>query len=415
MAKTGLIVGLILLGIVLAGCLAVILIINPFQPEPHVYNLTASGEKLVDSQNSFGFEVMKNLNTGKDKNVFISPSSIALAFSMAYNGAEGQTKQEIADVLEINDLTIEEVNLASESLINYLENPDPDIKLYIANSIWANENIEFKQDFLDTNKQYYDAEVTSLPFDAAALRKINNWVDDNTNGKIDKVINQINPLDIMFLINAVYFKGEWTEKFDKKMTEDRDFYLIENNPVKVPLMKNSDEYYYLENDEFQAINMPYGDSEKISMFVFLPKGDSSEFVNGLNNENWEQWMSEFRMKEGTILMPKFKTEYEKTLNDVLIEMGMPTAFSESEADFSGIAEIPGQNVYISYVKHKTYVDVYEEGTEAAAVTAIGIAMSVAPSPEEPFYMEVNKPFFFVIRDNTSGANLFMGYITDPRS
>ena len=416
MAKTGLIVGLVFLGILLVGCLTALIIINPFEKEPYEYNLTASDEKLIFSQNDFGFEVLEKLNNGEDANIFISPSSIALALSMTYNGADGQTKQEMADVLRLNDLSIEEVNLASNNLIKYLENPDPDIKLYVANSIWANEQVEFKQDFLETNKEYYDAEVTSLPFDSKAIRKINGWVDDNTNGKIDKILDGVGPNDIMYLINAIYFKGDWTEKFKKKNTEDREFTLDDGTKIMTPLMKNSDRYSYLENDEFQAINMPYGDSKKISMFVFLPKDDSSEFVNNLNSEDWDKWMKDFKNKEGTILMPKFKTEYEKELNEILIEMGMSSSFDENNADFSNLAEIPGQNVYIGFVKHKTYVDVYEEGTEAAAVTVVGMrATSAGIDPEPPFYMEVNKPFFFVIRDNESGANLFMGYITDPRS
>jgi serpin B len=211
----------------------------------------------------------------------------------------------------------------------------------------------------------------------------------------------------MYIINAVYFKGSWTKEFDKKLTETRPFTLSDSSTKSKPLMKKDGNFPYLETDSFQAINLSYGKNERISMYVFLPKNIDT-FVNDLTPEKWNSWMTGFHTKKGTILLPKFKMEYEKQLKDILTTLGMSIAFSD-KADLSGI----GKELKISEVKHKSFVDVNEEGTEAAAVTIVGIVGASMSAPQETFYMEVNKPFFFAIRDNQSGEILFLGIVQNP--
>ncbi len=213
---------------------------------------------------------------------------------------------------------------------------------------------------------------------------------------------------MMYLINAVYFKGDWTREFDKNLTEDKDFTVGDDSSKKHPLMRQKDDMPYLENDDFQSVSLSYGENERLGMYVFLPK-NLNNFVQSLDVNSWNEWMDQYKETKGTILLPRFKVEYEKGLVPALNQLGMGIAFSNF-ADFTGIDD----NLAISEVKHKTYVDVNEEGTEAAAVTSVEMMRTTAELPaEETFYMEVNRPFFFAIRDNQTQAILFMGTIQNP--
>lgn len=381
-------------------------------------NRPASGKidpRLVTANANFGFRLYTEVATrGAGKNVFISPSSVGLCLAMAYNGAEGETKQAMARALEAQGMSVAELNRAYSELKAALENPDPKVQLQIANSLWARKGIKLNPEFVRSTKQFYDAQVTELDFDSpTAAPAINQWVSDKTKGKIDKIIDSIDRDTILFLINAIYFKGKWASEFAKEATREEAFTLEGGSQKRVPMMSQSGSYRYYEAKNFQAVSLPYGGG-RVSMYVFLPqKGMAlSEFQKNLTAANWDSWMNEFRESEGDVLLPRFKIEYEVTLNDALKALGMEVAFDAVRANFSSMTE-DGQKVYISKVKHKTFVEVNEEGTEAAAVTSTEMRATSAMRPRDRFRMVVDRPFFCAIRDNTTGTILFMGTIVEP--
>jgi serpin B len=260
-------------------------------------------------------------------------------------------------------------------------------------------------------QQYFGAKVAGLDFsDPKAKDIINAWVDENTNGKIKKIVERISPLNVMFLINAIYFKGTWTYQFDESGTYDDQFYLPDNSTTQCKMMAQKEEYPYFDTDQFQAIDLPYGDG-LYSMIIILPKQNTGidDVIHSMDQATWNNWDKKFEKQEGNIFLPRFKLEYEIKLNDVLKLLGMEIAFSGS-ADFTRMFK-PG-GLFIDEVNHKTFVEVNEEGTEAAAVTSVGISME-SGSGSEGFFMHVNRPFVFVIRENHSGTILFIGKIVDP--
>ncbi|MBD2449610.1 serpin family protein [Nostoc sp. FACHB-152] len=385
------------------------------QPELPLQKKTVKLDtKLVNANNKFGFKLFSEIlkEDSSKKNIFISPSSLAIALAMTYNGASGSTQKAMAQTLELQGLSLADINSNNAALKNLLENPDANVQLNIANSLWVKQGFRLRPDFLQRNQQFYKAKVANLDFqDSSALSTINNWVNDNTNGKINKIVDTIDPNQVLFLINAIYFKGQWTDKFDKNQTAEYPFYSASGQQKKHPMMSQTGEYQYYENEQFQAVSLPYGKNGKVSFYIFLPKQNSNlkTFYQNLNAENWEKWLAKFQNRDGFIRLPRFKTDYEVTLNDALKALGMQVAFS-NQANFSGI----GENLAISNVKHKTFVEVNEEGTEAAAATSVGITLTSAViNPLPPFRMVVNRPFFCAIRDNQTGSILFMGSILQP--
>jgi len=390
-------------------------------PTPSVEEQTNAvpmvNSELSTAHNKFGLAVLKEIYSKEGNlNIFISPSSISLALSMVYNGANGETQKAMEQTLELKGMTVEQVDNASLQLMNLLKNPDPKVEISIANSIWARKGVVFNPDFLAVNQKYYQARVESLDFNQdSAVETINQWVFDSTRGKIPSIVGKPIPQDlVMFLINAIYFKGTWTYEFSKDLTLERDFFPAENSPLKVPMMEQQrKDFLYLENNLFQAVSLPYGENKRLRMLILLPKEDLAGFLEKLNLENWDKWRRGLEEKEGTLILPKFKIEYEKELKETLSALGMEIVFDSFRADFSKLAE----NTYISFVKHKTYVDVNEEGTEAAAVTSVGVFEGALPNQQEikTFYMEVNRPFFFAIEDRETQEVLFMGIVNNPKS
>jgi serine protease inhibitor len=369
--------------------------------------------RLIAANTQFGFRLFAEIvEQDAGKNVFVSPASVAMALAMTYNGAAGETQQAMAEVLELEELSLQEINQANAALRKSLENPDPEVELTIANSLWARAGVGFKPDFLERNRQFFGAEIAELDFDdPSASKTINKWVEDSTKGKIDKIVaDKIDPDTVLFLINAIYFKGQWAVKFDASKTEDRVFYLLDGGQKQVPMMSQSGEYAYYRGQGFQAVGLPYGEG-RVSMIVFLPGPESSldQFLESLDAENWANWLSQFDRMEGDIVLPRFKLEYDISLNDALKALGMEIAFDSSGANFEGMRPIP-PNLYIKDVKHKTFVEVNEEGTEAAAVTKVEIGIESAP---QRFSFVVDRPFFFAIHDHQTDMVLFMGTIVEP--
>lgn len=373
----------------------------------------AVNPELVNANTRFGFKLYSQiLKQDNGKNVFVSPSSVAIALAMAYNGAQGTTQQAMAKAMELQGLSLSELNQANATLRSLLENPDQQVQLSIANSLWARQNVPFKPDFLERNRQFYNAKVTELDFrDPTAPDTINAWVEQNTQGKIDQIIDELQPDDVLVLINAIYFKGDWTKQFDKAATADKPFNLLNGGQKQHPIMSQTGEYRYYETDQFQAVSLPYG-KRRVSMYVFLPKKNSSlaDFQKQLTADNWQQWMDQFRRRPGSIELPRFKLEYDIELNQALSALGMDVAFSR-QANFTALSSVPTQ---IDQVKHKTFVEVNEEGTEAAAATSIGIRATSIELPVEPFQLKVDRPFFCAIRDDQTGTILFMGSIVEPK-
>jgi serpin B len=367
---------------------------------------------VMAAQTEFSFKLFSQLQEDQAaENLFISPLSISMALEMAANGAKGDTQTAMIQALQIEGIPLSQINLANQAVLEgFNASADAQIKLAIANSLWANQAIQLQPDFLKTTEAYYDAEVTNLDFSRPnAPDQINDWVRENTNGKIEQIIDQINPDNLLFLINAVYFKGEWSQQFDPKLTQDQPFTLSDGSQKQHPLMSQSGEYRYLETADLQAISLPYGKGD-LSMIVLLPKEgtDLSDLYPQLTAANWQGWMQQMQSQTGSIQMPRFQMEYEADLIPTLSALGMGIAFDQ-QADFSGMVSEPA---LIDQVKHKTFVEVNEVGTEAAAVTSIGVSRMSA-GKDTPFHMVVNRPFFCAIRDEETGMLLFMGSIVDP--
>jgi serine protease inhibitor len=371
--------------------------------------------RIVAANNQFGFDLFNQLKLQeKDKNIFFSPLSVAFALAMTYNGAAGVTKEEMERVLKLSGMTRTEINEMSAALMKSLRSSDPKIELAIANSLWARKGVQFKEDFLARNRQFFGAEIATLDFaDPQAKTTINNWVSKNTQGKIPSIIDQIDSQMVMYLINAIYFKGLWANKFDKARTKNEPFYLSSGSQKQMPMMSQSGDYRYYRGDKFQAVSLPYGKGGT-SLYLFLPDKGSSldDLLKSFSHDKCEQWMKGFRSTPGDVKIPRFKMEYESKLNDMLKALGMETAFSENRADFSGMRD--RRDVYISEVKHKAVVEVNEEGTEAAAATSVGIRTTSMRPPQERFTFIADHPFLMIIRDESTGALLFMGTVADPK-
>ncbi len=371
-------------------------------------------EKIVSSNNGLGLTWLSEAEPNKDGNIFISPTSLFMALSMVYNGADGVTKDEIAKVLQVEGIEAKKLNQANASLMNLFHRSSKQVQLNVANSIWLNEKYHFQTEFAQNNKDYYNAEIQEIDInDSGSPKMINNWVKDKTNGKIGEIVES--PLDpdlVTVLINAIYFKGDWKYEFDKSQTEDRPFYSADGTTKSIPLMTLHEKLAYMENENLQAVSLPYGEENEMSMNVFLPKENISleEFKNKLTYENWQKWTSEFQEREGTVLLPKFKLEYEASLKETLQKLGMTTAFTKG-ANFSKMIQ-EDDPLWISQVKQKTFIDVNEEGTEAAAATSVEM-VTESFNMDGPFQMEVNRPFIITIIENKSDNILFIGAINNP--
>ncbi|MGB0838880.1 MAG: serpin family protein [Chitinophagales bacterium] len=367
---------------------------------------------LVAADNDFGIDLFKRANAEKlDSNVFLSPFSVATALAMTYNGAESTTRQAMEETLRLSELSMEEVNATYENLLQLLENLDEEVLVSIANSIWVRNTFSPNPEFLNTNEVHFNSEVTNLDFtDPNAVDIINDWVMAKTNGKIEEIINKIPDVAVMYLINAIYFKGAWQTQFDPEDTwTDFPFQQENGETVNCDMMNLAEvDMPYFVGENFQAIDLAYGDSIW-SMSIFVPQEGTSvnDLVEQLTTETWNTWTSNFQTTTLNLSMPKFTVEYKITLNDALKNMGMEIAFDEINADFSRLG--PGQ-LFINRVLHKTFIEVTEEGTEAAAVTAVEIGNESAPLYPA---VQLNRPFLYVIKERQHNTILFIGKMMNP--
>lgn len=368
---------------------------------------------MVKAQNDFGLRLHHALSNNPEYtggNLIISPYSITQALALAYNGTAGGTASEMADVLGWKGMIDADINDGNRQLRSLLEHGGG-VVLNVANSVWHQPGLEMKKTYLQAIKDNYRAEVKEADLlHADAMETINQWVNDKTNGMIPSIYDKP-PGGVAVLINAIYFNGGWMDEFDPAKTVDDEFTLSEGTTQKVPMMKREGRYGYKEGASWQAIRIPYGDG-RMHMLVILPKETSS--MDELQQQLWKDasvWKDDFSYETIQLGLPKFKVEQTFELPNALQSLGMIQAFDRDAADFSAMAD-DGEEFWIDKIKHKTVVDVSEKGTEAAAITAVGVETG-AVQLAEPIVMNINRPFFFAIEDRDTGTWLFMGSVLKP--
>lgn len=374
--------------------------------------LTARETMVRDAANAFAFALWGKINAAqRDANVFVSPLSASFALGMTLNGAATQTADQMRTALQFGGATLPDINSGYKSLVALLTSLDPGVQMKIANSIWYRQEFPFNQSFFDTTRTYFDARVSGLNFSdiPASLATINGWVSTATNGRIPTVLTEIRPEQVMFLINAIYFKGSWRNKFDSAKTQSSTFFAAGNMPQPVRLMHRVDSLSYAETATYQAADLPYGNGA-FTMTVLLPKAgiDVESLAASLTPVAWQSLTASFRTQKVDFWLPKLTLTWERTLNDDLKALGMIAPFDPNAADFSLMVPPPTRRaLFIDFVKQNTFVAVDEEGTEAAAVTTVGVtAVSLPVYP----VMRVDHPYLFVLRERLTGTVLFMGKI-----
>lgn len=363
-------------------------------------------EKRVNQDNEFAFDLLKQtIQSSGETNVFVSPLSVSIALGMAWNGANGQTKTEIETTLKMSGMSIVDINDYYKIMQSSLPTIDPTTKLSIANSLWYRTGFPVKSDFLKVNTDYFGSYIKELDFTQSwAVDTINNWCAKKTNNLIKNPLDNISQDAMMYLVNAIYFKGIWRKKFETKNTTIANFTNEPGNEVKVNMMYQKDTFAYAQDNYARYLDMPYG-NKAFSMTVILPNEGKTtgDILNYLTTDVWSSKLQSLSTKQVEVYLPRFKTQNKFILNDPLKNLGMNQAFTNN-ADFSNIANT---SLLISSVIHDTYVEVTEEGTEAAAVTIIEFATTAAEPQPTPVF-NVNKPFIFVIREKSTGVILFIG-------
>ena len=373
---------------------------------------TAAEQQKAAADNAFTFDLFKKAAAGNTdgSNLFLSPLSVSLALSMTSNGANGQTLDAMKKTLDFEGFTQDEINSYNNKLITELPKLDANTTLKFANSIWYKQGFDVLPAFLQTNTNSYNAKIQALDFsNPSAPTTINNWVSDQTNGKIPKIVDQISGNDIMFLINAIYFKSTWATKFDASNTSKMPFTLPDNSQVSTDFMR-SGEYKCngYTDDNLTLLEMPYT-YNKYSMVILMPASGKSlnDAISTLDADTWKGLMAKMTSSTVDLSVPKFKFSYSIDLVNTLSDLGMGIAFTR-EADFTKINAAGG--LQITDVKHKAYVAVDESGTEAAAATSVTVTTSAVLSHQ----VIVNRPFIFVIREMNTGLILFAGTMNNPQ-
>jgi serine protease inhibitor len=393
---------LLLLGATLAACG------DPAGPgDDGPWQAVQLDNRFVHGYTGFGFDLFRALaEASPEANVFFSPTSAAFALAMTYNGAVGETQQAMARALGVNGMTRDEVNQNNLRWLQSLVNPGGRVELSLANSLWIRQGYPVVPEFIERNRAFYQAEVRELDFTSpAAVRTINDWVSQGTRGKIDRIVDGIPGNVVMYLINALYFKGDWTHQFDRRRTQDASFTRPDGSRKSVPMMSQQRSFGVLTHDRFQAVRLPYGNG-RFSMVLALPRegSDLRQLYAGLDAASWAQWMESFQERSVVVSLPRFKIEWEKPLNQELVGMGMGIAFGQGPHDFTAMSPA---NPWIGEVKQKTYLEVNEEGTTAAAVTSVAMVDSAPPE------IRFDRAFFLAIYDHATRTVLFMGQVTDP--
>lgn len=378
---------------------------------------SAPGEgQLVSSNTGFGFHLLKQLARGQDRaNIFISPYSISSVLQMVGNGARGQTRQELQQVLGTGGLSLDAVNSASAALNHSITSVDTNLLLSIANAIWYRNGVQLNPAFAAANEKFYHAQLAGMDFaDLSSVQRMNQWAAQNTHGRIQTIIQPPLPGDTaMVLANAIYFKGTWLNPFDPKLTKPLAFHLADGADPQVPMMEQTRTFAYQAGLGYQAIQLPYA-GKRLEMEILLPGTNSTveTLLDGLDAKSWQDTvLAEFKQSRGTLVLPRLKIRYGADLRGPLAALGLKRALRPG-ADFSGMSASP---LYLSEVKHQSFVEVNEQGTEAAAVTTGVMALAAMRNQPPPFYMVVDRPFLFMISDRSTKSVLFLGLVRAPQS
>jgi serpin B len=363
---------------------------------------------LVAADNVFALNLFNVLNQGSTGNVAISPTSIAVALQITYNGAQGSTQQAMAQTLQLQALSLADVNNANAALQAALIDPDPQVQVTLANSLWMHlSDNPVLPAFTQANQTYYGAQVGDL---AGAPGNVNAWVSSQTNGLITDILAPQNFATVdAIIVNAIYFKGAWSSPFDSHQTTSAPFTLADGSQGSCQMMHQLGNYPYFQGPNFQALQIPYGQTGRLSMLIVLPSAgtDLGQFVAGITADGLNAWISELQPAVGNVALPRFTSSYGVSLVAALSSLGMGVAFNSEQANFNGIAPL----TYLSDVEHKTVVEVDESGTVAAGATTVIVGTTVVLTPE--FSMTMDRPFFYAIRDNQTGALLFIGTLVNP--
>jgi serine protease inhibitor len=379
--------------------------------EPVQISLNADQISLITSENSFAFDVFKRVldKSAESQNVIISPLSISTALSMTLNGANGATRNAMLYALKMNGLTPEVINNSYKNLSSALLNVDKRVLISLANSVWTEKKLVVKKPFSDILTEYYKAE--SKPFDITdpnVPAKVNSWIDDKTNGLIKNMIDQLDPNTVMLLINAIYFKGKWQLQFEKEKTIDGPFYKPGGVTAQVKMMKQTSEFKSYKGEGFTLAEFPYGQGNFVMDVILPDENNGLKNILPLINENsFKGWLNQLNARKTDLTFPRFKYKYKQELKYILSDMGMGIAFTDI-ADFKNISDI---GLLISFILHQAFIETNEEGTEAAAVTIVGIVATSAPT--EPFKINIDHSFLYIIRETTTNSILFMGRVVDP--
>ncbi len=375
--------------------------------------LSAAEGQLIAANNRFGLSLFREVERAtRDTlpNLFMSPLSVSMALGLLYAGAAGDTAAAMGRTLEVDGLTPEEVSRSYRGLAQMLRGLDRGVRFSLGNSIWCRQGIAFTTTFLEASRTYFDARVEALDFsDPTAAGRINDWVSGATEGRIAQIVSAPLPaLAWMYLLNAIYFKGDWSEPFHPALTASGPFRRADGSTTTVRMMSHSSpiDARLSDGGDPLVVDLPYG-GRAFSMTIALPREARgiSSLVAGLTAERWKAWIGGLRPDLCEVLLPKFKLENDLILNEALHALGMGIAFESDKADFRHMR--PERDVWVTHVKHKSYVDVNEEGTEAAAATLEAVFMGL------PRVVVVDRPFVFAIRENLSGTILFLGRVLDP--
>lgn len=384
---------------------------SPTDETEEVRELTVQEKDVAKANTAFGLSLLKAINaTETNGNLLLSPLSVSMALGMTLNGANGTTYEAMRRTLAFDASSQHEINAAYSGLIKQLRARDAKVEFGLANSIWYNTGFAVFPTFIDSVRHYFDAEVRQIDFgNSNSPAVISQWAEQKTNGRIKDLIREIRQDEIMFLVNAVYFKAPWTVVFHEGATRSAPFRRPDGSTVTARMMNNDAAYFSAKKDGVQAVELLYGDSAFSMVLLTAEQGLSlAPAIAVLEPAKWEALMSSMQRGRIMLNMPKFKFTYEKALKDALSALGMGIAFDEARADLTRIANVRPRNLYISRVQHKTFIDVHEKGTEAAGATAIGVGVTSLP-PEMTF----DKPFLFVIRERSTGTLLFVGRVNDP--
>ncbi|HSJ08470.1 MAG TPA: serpin family protein [Longimicrobiales bacterium] len=393
---------------VLAACSSSTDVQPPVEP---VRDFTTQEMRVAGNAAAFGFDLLREVHaSAAEPNVLLSPLSASMALGMTMNGAAGATLDAMRATLGFGGMDDSAVNAAYRGLISQLRARDPKVEFRLANSLWHERTFAVEAPFIESAQRHFDAKVTALDFsDPASVSRINNWAADATGNRIRDLLDRIDPLERLFLVNAVYFKAPWSRAFEPASTRPRTFRTLAGADVQVPTMMRDAPTRYFMDDAVQMVELPYGDSA-FSMVLLMPTGDGAldPLIASLDAGAWSSIMQRSATGRVLLYMPKFRFDFAAELNDPLASLGMGIAFDSDRADFSRIN--PQQDdLYITKVKQKAFIDVHELGTEAAAATSVGVGVTSMPPT-----VEFDRPFLFVITERDSGAILFIGRVGDPR-